>query len=66
MTKYEGAVLSAYTGLLLGDFSSMHRYAEKKLGRPIFTHEFGSKVVVAELKEASEQDFMEIIENQTD
>ena len=39
MTKYEAIVISAYTGFLMCDFNDMHEYIEKKLGRPIYTHE---------------------------
>jgi hypothetical protein len=64
MTKREGAILSAYTGILLGDFSSMHEYAEEKLGHPIFTHQFADELLVEQLKEASKQDFLDVIEGQ--
>ncbi len=58
MTKNEGAILSAYTGIMLCDFKDMHEYAEKVLGRPIWTHEFGSDAVANALKIASEKDFL--------
>ena len=66
MTKREGAVLTAYTGTLLVDFSSFHKYAEEILGRPIFTHEMASKELMKELKEASTDEFTDIMENQTE
>jgi hypothetical protein len=65
MTKREGAVLTAYTGLLLGSFEALQVYAEEKLGRPIFTHEFASEAVRIELKAKSEVDFKRIMESQT-
>lgn len=41
MTHKEAVILSAYTGfLLVRDFSDVHRFCEKLLGRAIFTHEF--------------------------
>jgi len=60
MTKYEGAVLSAFTGRMIGSFSEFHKYAEKIMERPIFTHEFASKQLEAEIKEKSKQDFLKI------
>ena len=29
MTKNEAAIISLFTGILIGDFSEMHKYAEK-------------------------------------
>jgi len=56
LDKEQAAVISAYTGYLLGDFSEMHGYAEKKLGRPIWTHQFPS--IREELREAAKEDFI--------
>ena len=60
MTKHEAAVISAYTGILIGRFSDMHGYAEKLFGRPIFTHEFGSDEIADKLKELSKPDLLAI------
>ena len=57
MTKHEMAVASAFTGICFGKFEYMREYAEKLLGRPIFTHEFGSDAFSKELKEKSKNDF---------
>lgn len=37
--KKEAAIVSAYTGVLIGDFNEMHRYIEEIMGRQVFTHE---------------------------
>lgn len=58
MTKREAAIVSAYTGYLIGEFSDFQAYAEEILGRPIFTHEFPS--IADDLKEKSKKDFMSI------
>lgn len=58
MTKREAAIVSAYTGYLIGEFSNFQAYAEEIMGRPLFTHEFPS--IADELKEASKKDFMSI------
>lgn len=60
MTKYEAAIVSAYTGFLIGDFSEMHKYAEKKFRRPIFTYQFANKIFTAELRKLSKDDFCNI------
>ena len=58
MTKREAAIVSAYTGYLIGEFSDFQAYAEEIMGRPVFTHEFPN--IADELKEASKEDFMSI------
>lgn len=58
MTKREAAIVSAYTGYLIGEFSDFHAYAEEVMGRPVFTHELPS--IAEELKEKSKKDFMSI------
>lgn len=37
---HDMAVVSAYTGRLMGKFSDFHGYCEKLLGKPIWTHQF--------------------------
>jgi len=58
MTKDEAKVVMAYTGISIGEFSEFHGYAEELLGRPIFTHEFGSPSVMMEIKEKAREDFI--------
>ena len=60
MTKREAAIVSAYTGILLGKFSELHGYIEEIMGRPVFTHELGRDTIVAEIKDKSRQDFINL------
>lgn len=60
MTKQEAAIVSAYTGIMIGDFSTLHEYIEKIMGRPVFTHELAMKEVVDEIKQLSKNDFVKI------
>jgi len=60
MTKDEAAIVSAYTGFMLGDFGEFHEYAEKVIGRPIFTHEFANQSLIDELREKTKPDFVGI------
>lgn len=58
ITKREAAIVSAYTGYLIGEFSDFQAYAEEVMGRPIFTHEF--PYIAEELKKKSKKDFTSI------
>jgi hypothetical protein len=42
LTLEQAVVISAYTGYMLCPFSAIHEEVEKRLGRPVFTHEFPS------------------------
>lgn len=62
MTTREGAVISAYTGILVcNDFSPVHEYIEEIIGRPVFTHEIPS--LETEIKEKSKAEFERIVNN---
>lgn len=60
MTKREAAIVSAYTGMLIGDFSEMHKYIEQIMDRPVWTHELANKNLVQEIKKRSKNDFCSI------
>lgn len=60
MTKREAAIVTAYTGTLIGEIKDFHEYAEEKLSRPVMTHEFGFPETWDELKEESRDEFMNI------
>ena len=66
MTKKEGAIISAFTGVMVGSFSDMHEYAEKIMGTPIFTHQFGNKDFCEKLKEKVRPDLISLCEGITE
>ena len=66
MTKHEAAVISAFTGLLIGGFDELHKYIEQIMGRPVFTHELGSAQVANQIKELSRPDFIKLNASITD
>ena len=58
MTKQEAAIVSAYTGYLIGDFSDLHAYIEQLLKRPVWTHELANKELAKEIQRLSHDDFV--------
>lgn len=58
MTPLESAIVGAYTGILAGPFDALHSYIEQIMGRPVYTHELGSKELAAEIKERAKADFV--------
>jgi len=63
MTKQEGAIITAYTGILIGSFEAFHKYAEDIMERPVFTHELGNKEIFDEIKSKSKNDFIALNED---
>lgn len=58
MTKREASIVSAYTGIFIGDFDDFYSYISQLLGRPVFTHELPE--LADKIKELSKPDFMSI------
>lgn len=61
MTDREKAIVMAYTGycMLTGDkLSVFYEYVESIMGRPVYTHEMGTKVVNNLIKEKARPDFI--------
>jgi hypothetical protein len=60
MTKREAAIVSAYTGVLLGDFDELHKYIEEIMGGDVFTHEPGNREKWGEIKARSKPDLISL------
>lgn len=60
MTKKEAAIVTAYTGFMLGDWHEFHKYAEKLFKRPIFTDEFAKPKMIEKMRIKSKKDFCSI------
>jgi hypothetical protein len=63
MTRRESAIISAFTGIHMGNFSAMHKYIEEIMERPVFTHEMTDKDTVNQIKEKARFDFMALCES---
>lgn len=55
MTKREAAIITAYTGVFIGDVDELYKYVSEIMGRTVFTHEFCR--MADEIKEKSKKDF---------
>jgi hypothetical protein len=60
LTKEQAAIIGAFTGFTAGPFGDIHEYAERVLGRPIFTHEFANDDFAKKLEDAARGDFLAI------
>lgn len=67
MTKRECAIVTAYTGycMLSGDdLEIFNKYAEEKMGRPLYTHEYYT--LAKEIQKRAKEDFLELCQNARD
>jgi hypothetical protein len=60
MTRKEAAIVSAYTGILIGKFTDMHEYIESILGYPVFTNQLGNLSFLELVKQKAKADFLAI------
>ncbi len=58
--KEIGAIVSVYTGMLLGDFADTHEYVEKIMGRSVMNAEMGNAEFMAQVKEKAKPDFIKL------
>lgn len=59
LTEEQAIVLTGFTGVLMVDFNVFHADVEKRLGRPVFTHQF--PILRDQIIEAYRDDFMEMV-----
>jgi hypothetical protein len=61
LTKEQAFVLTGFTGISCCNFSDFHGDVERRLGRPVWTHEFAVQEFVDEIRELYRADFMSIV-----
>lgn len=61
LTKEQAIILTGFTGIACCKFSYFHEDVEKRLGHPVFTHEFGSKEFSEKLKDIYKEDFLKLV-----
>lgn len=60
LTKEQAVIIMGFTGISTCPFSVFHEDVEKRLGRPVFTHQFGNKEFADEIKELYREDFINL------
>lgn len=58
--KRIGAILTAYTGMLIGDIDSFHKYAEELLGHEVDRSDFAGISFKVHVKALSTEDFKRV------
>ena len=60
MTK-AAAIISAHTGMLVGEFSDLENYIEDLLGRPVGKQELARQEISDQIKLLSKSDFIKAV-----
>jgi hypothetical protein len=57
-TKEQALVIMGFTGISTTSFSTFHGDVEKRLGHPVWTHQFADNEFVDKVAEAYREDFL--------
>jgi hypothetical protein len=63
MTLRECAIITAHTGIFMGQLEEFYKYINEIMERPVYTHELADSQIVAEIKKRSEADFIKLNED---
>ena len=58
LTKEQAIIISGYTGFLICQFSDLQNDVEKRVGRPVWTHEMGDAQFMENLQALYREDFI--------
>lgn len=61
LTTEQAIVIMGFTGISCVPFHIFHEDVEKRMGRPVWTHEFANKEVAAQAKAAYREDFLALL-----
>lgn len=61
LTKEQALIISGFTGVAAIEFRYIHEDIEKRLGRPVWTHELANKNLWEEIKDKYRDDFLAMI-----
>lgn len=65
LTKEQAIIVSGYTGVLICEFADLHEDVEKRMGRPVWTHEFGAEDFTKEVEDLYREDFIALAPEET-
>lgn len=63
LTIEQAVVLSGFTGVTCCSFENLHEEVEKRLGRPVWTHEFADEAFAKQVRELFHEDFLAMLPN---
>jgi hypothetical protein len=64
LTKEQAIVITGFTGITACRFSDFHEDVERRMGRPVWTHEFSNPEFEEKIKELYKNDFLSLLETE--
>lgn len=65
LTLEQAIIVSGYTGFLCCNFSDLHQDVEKRIGHPVWTHQFADKEMRKKIEALYKDDFIAICTDDT-
>ena len=63
LTKEQAIILTGFTGVMCCPFAYFQADVERRMGRPVFTHELADATTAAAIKELYREDFLALCVN---
>lgn len=57
-TKEQALAIMGFTGISTTNFGTFHEDVEKRLGHPVWTHQFANEEFMNKIKDAYKEDFI--------
>jgi hypothetical protein len=64
LTKEQAVVITGFTGITACKFSDFCEDVERRMGHPVWTHEFGNPEFMEKVKELYKNDFLSLLETE--
>lgn len=61
LTKEQAIVITGFTGVTACKFGDFHGDVEKRLGHPVWTHQFGDKEFMEKIQDLYREDFLAML-----
>ena len=61
LSKEQAIVITGFTSKMACQFGDFHGDVEKRLGHPVWTHQFGDKEFMEKVQELYRKDFLEML-----
>ena len=60
LTKEQAIIISGFTGITCCNFGLLHEDVEKRMGHPVWTHQFGDEAFMDKVKALYRDDFIDM------
>ena len=64
LTKEQAIVITGYTGITACQFGDFHGDVERRIGHPVWTHQFGDEEFMKKIQELYREDFFSMLETE--